>query len=179
MIGSKVLIRGSILEHVVDGSEDRGGNGCDRLLGTPPRLEPQELGLQVAVLLAHGRPGALHECGLEPGGTLPQAIGSTLTGALVAVRTETGPGDEMAVRWEPAHVGADLGDDDLRADVPDTGDRRHLFNGGSKGRDACFDLPIDRGDGCVESIDLIEMKTQQEAMVLGHTTAKSLAQLPL
>src|SRR5258705_6308808 len=122
VIGAEVLIQGSVLEHVVDGGEDGGSNGHDCLLWTAPRLDPQELGPQVAVLLAHGRPGALHECGLEPGGTLAEAIGPTLTGALVIARTQTGPGDEMAVGWEPAHVGADLGNDNLRADVPDAGD---------------------------------------------------------
>jgi hypothetical protein len=40
-------------------------------------------------------------------------------------------------------------------------------------------LLVDRGNGCIESIDLIEMKAQQEAMVLGNATAKSLAQLLL
>jgi len=99
-----------------------GGNGHDCLLWTAPRLEPQELGLQVAALLAHGRPGALHECGLEPRGTLSQTIGSTFTGALVVARTETGPRDEMALGWETAHVGADLGDDNMRADVSNAGD---------------------------------------------------------
>ena len=49
-----------------------------------------------------------------------------------------------------------------------TGDRRCVFDCGSKGRDACFDLPIDHGDGCIESIDLIEMKTQQETMVRSY-----------
>ena len=33
---------------------------------------------------------------------------------------------------------------------------------------------VDRGDGCVKSIDLIEMKAQQEPMVLGDATAKAL-----
>ena len=85
----------------------------------------------------------------------------------------------MAVRWEPAHVGADLGDDHLRADAPNTRDRRYLFDCGPKGRDACFDLPIDHGDGYVESINLIKMKTQQETMVLSYATAKSFAQVLL
>jgi hypothetical protein len=40
-------------------------------------------------------------------------------------------------------------------------------------------LSVDRGDGGVESVDLIEMKAQQETMVLGHAPAKSLAQFPL
>jgi hypothetical protein len=31
-------------------------------------------------------------------------------------------------------------------------------------------LPVDRGDGRIESVDLIEMKAQEEAMMLGHAT---------
>jgi hypothetical protein len=48
-----------------------------------------------------------------------------------------------------------------------------------KGRNAGLHLLIYRGDGCVESIDLIEMKAQQEAMLLGDATAKGLAQVLL
>src|SRR6516162_3967371 len=70
VIGAEVLIQGSILEHVVDRGEDGGSDGHDRLLGAAPRLDAQELGLQVAILLAYRRPGALHECGLEPWCTL-------------------------------------------------------------------------------------------------------------
>jgi hypothetical protein len=51
-----------------------------------PRLDAQELGLQVAILLPHRRPGALHQRGLEPGGALAQAIGSALAGALVVAQ---------------------------------------------------------------------------------------------
>jgi hypothetical protein len=122
VIGAEVLIQGSILEHVIDCGEDGSSDGHDRLLRAAPRLEPQELGLQITAFLAHSRPGALHECGLEPRGTLSQTIGSTFTGALVVARTETGPRDEMALGWETAHVGANLGDDKLRADVSNAGD---------------------------------------------------------
>src|ERR1700730_16565501 len=86
-----------------------------------PRLDTQELGLQVAILLAHRRPGALHQRGLEPGGALAHAIGSALAGALVVARTHTGPGDELAFGREPAHVGADLGNDNLRTDIANAG----------------------------------------------------------
>jgi hypothetical protein len=40
-------------------------------------------------------------------------------------------------------------------------------------------LRVDRGHSGIESVDLVEMKAQEEAMVLGHATAKSLAQLLL
>ena len=85
----------------------------------------------------------------------------------------------MAFGREPAHVVADLGNDNLCADIADAGYRRHMFDGDPKGRNVGLHLLVDRGDGCIESIDLIEMKAQQKAMVLGDATAKGLAQLLL
>jgi hypothetical protein len=38
-------------------------------------------------------------------------------------------------------------------------------------------LNINRRHGGLESVDLIEMKAQQEAMVLGHPVTKGLTQL--
>ena len=64
----------------------------------------------------------------------------------------------MAFGREPAHVGADLGDDDLRANFSNAGDCHDLADCGPKRRDACLHLLVDRGNGCIESIDLIEMK---------------------
>src|SRR5258708_32285424 len=100
VIGAEVLIQGSILEHVIDCGEDGSSDGHGRLLRAAPRLEPQELGLQITAFLAHSRPGALHECGLEPRGTLSQTIGSTFSSALVFARTQTGPRDAMTLAWE-------------------------------------------------------------------------------
>src|SRR5262249_1693305 len=111
VIGPKVLIHLPLFEHVVDGGEDRGGDGDDRLLRTAPRLYVVELGAQLRVLLAHRRPGALDERGLKPRRTLAQAIGAALAGALIVARTDASPGDEMAVGREPAHIDAGLGDD--------------------------------------------------------------------
>jgi hypothetical protein len=37
-------------------------------------------------------------------------------------------------------------------------------------------LGVDRGNGCIESVNLIEMKAQQEAMVVCHATMKGLAE---
>ena len=66
----------------------------------------------------------------------------------------------MAFGWEPAHVGADLGDNNLRANFSNAGDCHHLADCGPKRCDACLNLLIDHNDGCIESINLIEMKTQ-------------------
>jgi hypothetical protein len=38
-------------------------------------------------------------------------------------------------------------------------------------------LRVDRGHSGIESVDLVEMKAQEEAMVLRHATAKGLAEL--
>src|SRR6516162_4779541 len=121
VIGAEVLIQGSVLEHVIDCGEDGGADGHDGLLRAAPRLDAQELGLQVAILLAHRGPCALHQRGFEPGGTFTHAIRSALVGALVVARTHTGPGDEMAFGRELAHVSADLGNNDLRADIANAG----------------------------------------------------------
>ena len=86
VIEAEVLIQGSILEHVIDCGEDGGGDGHDRLLRAAPRLDAQELGLQVAIFLTYRRLGALHQRGLKPWRTLSQAVGSTLSGALVVAR---------------------------------------------------------------------------------------------
>jgi len=51
-----------------------------------------------------------------------------------------------------------------------------LLDGGAKGRDAGLDLPVDFADGRIERIDLIEVKPQQEAMVLGYAAVEGLAQ---
>jgi len=38
-------------------------------------------------------------------------------------------------------------------------------------------LRVDRRHGGIESVDLVEMKAQEEAMVLRHATAKGLTEL--
>ena len=136
-----------------------------------------ELGLQVAVFLFHSCPGALHQRGFEPGSALAQAIGSTLAGTLVVARTYASPRDEMCVRREPAHVDADLGDDDVGAKVLDARDRYYLVDCGTKGPKVRLHLRVERGHSGIESVDLIEMKAQQEAMVLRYASAKRLAKL--
>jgi hypothetical protein len=91
MIGAKVFVHRPILEHVVDGGQDGGEDGHDRLLWAAPGSDAVELSLQVAVFLFYRRPGALHQRSFKPGTALAQAIGSTLAGTLVVARTYAGP----------------------------------------------------------------------------------------
>jgi hypothetical protein len=83
----------------------------------------------------------------------------------------------MLVRRKPAHVGPDLGDDDLRPEILDTRDRHDLLDCGLEGSKDPLHLRLDRGNGCIESVNLIEMKAQQETMVVCHPTTKGLAEL--
>src|SRR5215213_320269 len=84
--------------------------------------QPLELRPEIAVLLAAGGPGALHQGGLQPGRALAQPVGPPLAGALVVARAEAGPGEQVAGGGEAAHVGADLGDDGPGGGVADAGD---------------------------------------------------------
>jgi hypothetical protein len=70
VVRSEVLVGGTVLEHVVGGGQDRGGDGADRPFRPATAAQAMELGLEVAGLLPAGRPGALHQRGLQPGGAL-------------------------------------------------------------------------------------------------------------
>src|SRR5208282_831921 len=162
VIAAEVLVHRPVLEHVVDGGKDGGGDGHDRLLGAAPGFDAVELGLQVAVFLFYRRPGALHQRGFEPGSTLAQAIGSTFAGTLVVARTYASPRDEMCVRREPAHVDADLGDDDVGAEVLDARGRHYEVDCGAKGPKVRLHLRVDRGHSGIESVDLVEMQRSRK-----------------
>jgi hypothetical protein len=81
----------------------------------------------------------------------------------------------MCRRSEPAQVDADLADDAMSAKVLEARDRHYLPDGGAKGRKVRLDLHVDAGGRCIKSVDLIEMKAQQKAMVLGHAAAQGFA----
>jgi DNA-binding transcriptional regulator LsrR (DeoR family) len=115
VVGSEVFVDGAIAQHVVDCGEHGGGHGANGLLRPPPVPQPLELRLVVAALLAHRRPGALHQHGLQPRRALAQAIGTALARTLVVARAHAGPGQQMPSGWEAAHVDAGLGDDNLSA----------------------------------------------------------------
>ena len=91
VIAAEVFVQRSILEHVIDCGEHRGGDRKDRLLLAAASRNAEELCLQLAVLFSDRCPGALHQRGLEPDGALAHPIGSTLAGTLVIARTKTSP----------------------------------------------------------------------------------------
>src|SRR3982750_2218022 len=141
--GAEVPVGGAVLEHVVGRGQDRGGDGAHRLLRAAAGAQAVAPGLEVARLLAAGRPGALDEGGLQPGRALAQAGGAALAGAPVVPRARPGPGDEVAGGREAAHVGADLGDDDPGRERADAGDRGRRVARGAKGGEPLLHLPID------------------------------------
>ena len=64
----------------------------------------------------------------------------------------------------------------MRVEVLDAWHRHDQLDCGAKGPKVRLPLRIDRRHGGLESVDLIEMKAQQGAMVLGHPATKSLTQ---
>lgn len=63
----------------------------------------------------------------------------------------------MAIGGEAAHVEPDLGEDYLRIQSFDARCRGQLPDCGTKGRNVCLHLLIDRDDSCLECVDLLEM----------------------
>src|SRR5579859_2694744 len=129
MVTTEVLIGGSVLEHVIGGGKNGGGNGADGLLRSATALDAQELGLRIASLFVFGRPAALDEGGLKPLRTFAQAARSTFAGTLVVARTQAGPGQQVPCCREAAHVEADLGNDDFCAELTHPGDCADEFDG--------------------------------------------------
>ena len=80
---------------------------------------------------------------------------------------------------EAAHVGADLGDDRLRAQRAHPGGGAHEFDGDPKGGKTFVHLPINGGDRGIDPIDLPEMQLQQEPMMAGYSAAQRFAQFVL
>ena len=66
VVGAKVLMGSTILQHVIDRGEQRGGYGADCHLRPAFSAQPVERCPVVAVLLPFGGPCALDEHGLEP-----------------------------------------------------------------------------------------------------------------
>src|SRR5215211_3096940 len=74
VVGPEVAPEGAVAQHVPDGREHGGGDGADGLLGAAALAQPLELRPEIAVLLAAGGPGALHQGGLQPGRALAQPV---------------------------------------------------------------------------------------------------------
>src|SRR5271165_6361413 len=59
-VSAEILVEGSRLEHMVGGGEQGGGYGSDSFFGAAAAAQAEVLSMEVAVLGACGRPGALH-----------------------------------------------------------------------------------------------------------------------
>ena len=64
----------------------------------------------------------------------------------------------------------------MGAEVVETGNRLDQVGCDAKRPKIRLHLLVDRRDGGTESVDLIEMKAQQEAMVFRHAAAKGLTE---
>jgi hypothetical protein len=78
---------------------------------------------------------------------------------------------------EPAHVQADLGDDDRGGEPGDARDRGQELDGGLKRSQAGIDLPVDPGDGRLQGVDLVQVQAEQEPVIWRHPPAKRLLEL--
>src|SRR5882724_4061185 len=174
---AEVMVFDAVFEDMVDGGEDRCGNGADSFLRPTLALQPEELGPVVAVFLALGGPGALHQHGLEPGGSLAQARRFALAGAFVVPRTQPGPGDEVPGGWKAAHIAADLGHDGAGRYGTDPGDRAQKLDQGTKGdlaagrlrmhaSDPLIDFAIDLADRLIQPIPLLQVQVEEKAVVI-------------
>ena len=172
VIVPEVLIAGAILEHVIDSGEDGSGDGANGLFGAASGTDAVELGLDVAALLARRSPAALDQGGLKPRSTLSHAGRAPLTGTLVVLGAQTGPGDEMRRGGKSAHVVADLGRDDACTKLTDPRNGGQQLDGGAKGLDALVHFAIDLGNSGVDGIDLLKVQPQQKAVVLHDPAAQ-------
>jgi len=66
VIGAEILVQRPVLEHVVDGAQEGGGDRADGFFGASAGLDSVELGLEVAALGSGGRPGAREERCFQP-----------------------------------------------------------------------------------------------------------------
>ena len=128
VIGTEVFIEGSALQHFIDGSEDRSGDGANGLFGAAAGAQAMELSLEVTGLFAGGGRGALDKGGFEPGCAPAFArAGFCASGwsaayrHLVAAGAQAGPGDQVPGGWKAAHIAADFGKDDARTQLVDAG----------------------------------------------------------
>jgi transposase len=168
-VGSAQIVPfGAVLEHVPCGREHGGGHGDDGLLGASSRSDAMELRLQVASLDSYGRPGGLHQRGLEPLAAAAQPGAAALAGALVVARTQAGPGQQVARRGKAAHVDADLGDQRVGGDGTDARNLRQSLGGFMKGLERFANTLVHLLDLCFEHLDRAQVGAEQEPVMLLH-----------
>ena len=168
IVGAEFVVRGLILQDVVRGGQDGGGDGEDRLLGSAPTLETKKLRAEVRVAGAGRHPRDLDERGFEPrvAGSGPR--GEPLAGTFLLAGTEAGPRDQVASGGKPAHVEADFRHDDARDRASNRGNRHQSVDGGLKGREGLTQARLHLAHRGVERIDLRQMQAQEESVMRRH-----------
>ena len=174
--GAQVVPFGAIAQHVPGGGEHGSGHADDGLLDATAGPQPMELRLQVAALDLHGCPGGLHQRGLEPLATPAQPGGAALAGTLVIARAQASPGQQMRRGWEARHVNADLGHDDVGADLAQAGHRAQQPGCGSKGLQAKAHLLLNARYGLVQRVDMVQVQLEHETVVRADASAQGFEQ---
>ena len=82
----------------------------------------------------------------------------------------------MAGGGEPAHVGADLGDDDLGGQVTDARDGAQQADRLAERVEVAAHLHVDLGDGGRQRVELPQVQAQQEAVPHGDASLQGGAQ---
>src|SRR5439155_17674135 len=149
---SKLKSGGTVLrlEDVVGGDEDGVAEGTGCLAGAAATAQPAVLGAEVSALAARGRFRRLGQCRIEPFGALAWPARATLAGRLVIAGALPGPGGEVGVAGEDAHVDAYLSDQYLGAEAGDAGDRHQQLALSRERGDYLLDLLREEGDRLVE-----------------------------
>jgi hypothetical protein len=83
----------------------------------------------------------------------------------------------MMVRRETGHIETDLGDDHAGDDGTDARDVRQSIDVLSKGLEPLLKPPVDGVNRALDRIDLVEMQSKQESMILGHAAPQRGLQL--
>ncbi len=83
----------------------------------------------------------------------------------------------MAGGGEPAHIDADLGNDDLSGQVTDARDGPQQADRLAERVEVAVHLRVDGGDGGIKRINLAQVQAQQEAVPHGNASLQGSAQL--
>ncbi len=171
---AEVGVNHAILEHVIDGGQDRGGDGANGLLRAALGLKAEKLGVGRSCPWPAWPPMRTEPAWFSTTGR-PRATGCACACPRFRSGRDTSP--QKATRRpavaEAAHVAADLGEDRQRRQPADPGDRHQQTDQVAKpglgldplvkAREASLRLAVDYSDRLVQRVVLPQMQLQQEA----------------